>query len=119
MHCLRLPQLPHAERNARRRTVGAKEVLPQRAQAHPAQRIQEEVRNLEERFMKALGWRERGLVVSSFHDSSSCILQWNRRGVAQLVEHWSPKPAVERSSRSAPVGLLRCLSSVARKCQGA
>ena len=24
------------------------------------------------------------------------------RGVAQVVEHWSPKPAVERSSRSAP-----------------
>ena len=26
----------------------------------------------------------------------------NDRGIAQLVEHWSPKPSVERSNRSAP-----------------
>ena len=28
-------------------------------------------------------------------------------GVAQLVEHWSPKPVVGRSSRSAPAKLKR------------
>ena len=30
------------------------------------------------------------------------MLEWAHRGVAQLVEHWSPKPGVVGSSPAAP-----------------
>jgi hypothetical protein len=43
MHKLFCAELPDAEGNPRRRPVGTQEVLPQRAQAHRAQGIEEEV----------------------------------------------------------------------------
>ena len=42
------------------------------------------------------------IAIGNNSQSAICNLQLFR-GVAQLVEHRSPKPAVERSSRSAPV----------------
>jgi hypothetical protein len=43
MYSLWLPQLSDTKGNARRRTAGIEEILPQGAQAHPAQGIQEEI----------------------------------------------------------------------------
>ena len=39
----------------------------------------------------------------TFGSGASRLLVW--RGVAQLVEHWFPKPAVAGSSPSAPASL--------------
>src|SRR5438128_1314154 len=92
MHRVRGPQLPHAEGNPGRQPAGAEEVLPQGAQAHDPQGVAEEVSDL-------------SLVQSPLSLDRG---PGTNRGVAQLVEHWSPKPAVERSSRSAPARNRGC-----------
>jgi hypothetical protein len=101
MHSLCCPQLPHPKRNARDGTPRVEKVLPQGAQAHGSQRIKEKVKRQKEKHAESDLRGDRCLVSFAF-----ILLPFSfarRRGVAQLAEQRSPKPQVERSSRSAPV----------------
>src|SRR5579884_44621 len=109
MHGLRRPELPDPEGDARRQPSGAEEVLPQGTQAYPAQGVAEEVAigtklpGGQERIGSEKWARSRPPSVRvTLHHPGRPPGTIADRGVAQLVEHWSPKPAVERSSRSAP-----------------
>src|SRR5262245_40631929 len=107
---VRREKLPHQQGDPRCRPDRTEEVLPEGAQAHPAQGITEEV----VASCRLSEGRENWPVLS-FSGGCQALFAGNgplklttvRRGVAQLVEHRSPKPAVERSSRSAPVSPLR------------
>ena len=64
---------------------------------------------------------KKGLTFSLFYGIIYCVLN-KFRGIAQLVEHWSPKPSAEGSSPSAPamklklpVGSLSFVISVGQK----
>src|SRR5260370_5943494 len=98
-------QLPHAQRNPRGGPACTEKILSQRTQTHPSQGITEEV-------VASGPWRAPSSTARfsrvplridwGSYASDEALGHGFWRGVAQLVEHRSPKPAVERSRRSAP-----------------
>src|SRR5262245_42757340 len=95
MHRLRVAELPHREGDPRAEPARTEEVLPQGTETHRSQGIAEEVEYSPPPSPDGDNGEARRLIARAGFPG-------RRRGVAQLVEHWSPKPAVERSSRSAP-----------------
>src|SRR5260370_35379813 len=98
-------QLRDAQRTPPGGAACTEKILSQIKQTHPSQVILEEV-------VASGPWRA-GSSTARFsrvplridwgsYASDEALGHGFWRGVAQLVEHRSPKPAVERSSRSAP-----------------